>query len=452
MLNEIISKHNLNEKQSKFLNLANQKKNIFLFGKAGTGKSHAVKALKEFMGVKLAITASTGIAALNINGVTLHSYIGVGKMLSPIDYTIKQIFKNQELFEKIQRIQCILIDEISMFSNKPFIYLDAVLRKVKNDNRVCGGVQIIAVGDYMQLPYVDNVKQNQFDKSGIFQSPAYKSEIWQNLDFQPVCLNEIMRQKGDNTFIEDLNYARNGLYSPSLYANREKRALSQEKYDKSNLDHIIITSENATVNKINEFKYNQIGGKEFTYLAHVIKGDRNAEYACGQFERVKPEIRLKIGTQVIVEQNINIDKGLVNGTKGVIVDFNNEMPLMKYGKDELHCFEPYDFKIRHYSESLKKNEEVLHLKQLPLSLSYAITVNRSQGLTFDNVIVNIGNEGLFHKGKIYTAISRCKSYNGLLFMNFPNRKKNNNGYHFEIDSEAKEFLEEQEQLCNSNSL
>ncbi len=452
MLEELIRSYSLNENQSKFLHMVNQKKNVFLFGKAGTGKSHVVKALKEFMGSRLAVTASTGIAALNINGTTFHRFLGVDKMVNPIDFTIYQILKNREMVERLNSIQCLLIDEISMFSNKPFIYLDSVLRKVRNDNRLCGGLQIILVGDYMQLPYVDNAKKIQFDKSGIIQSPAYKSEIWKELNLTPVCLNEIMRQKGDNSFINDLNYARDGFYSPSLYEKRSSKIIKPEIYNSGNFDHVIITSENAVVDKINEFKYSQIQGKEYTYLANIVKGDINQKISWGEFDRVKSEVKLKIGTQVIVEQNIDLEKGLVNGTKGVIVDFINDMPVMKYNGNEIHVFESFDFKVKHYNDQLKKTEEVLHLKQIPLSLSYAITVNRSQGLTFDKVIINVGYEGLFHKGKIYTALSRCKSYDGLLFMNFPNRKKNDQGTHFAVDLEAQEFLKEQEEICKNNKI
>jgi ATP-dependent DNA helicase PIF1 len=209
MINEIISKYALNERQQKFLHLANLKKNIFLFGKAGTGKSHVIKALKEFMGSKLAITASTGVAALNIQGSTFHSFLGVGKMNAPINYTVAQMLKNPETVDNLKRMQCLLIDEISMFSNKPFFYLDHSLRKVKNDSRICGGVQIIVVGDYMQLPYVNNEKAAHFDKSGIIQEPAYNCTVWNELKFEPVALTEIMRQKGDQEFIHILNHSVN---------------------------------------------------------------------------------------------------------------------------------------------------------------------------------------------------------------------------------------------------
>jgi hypothetical protein len=146
--------------------------------------------------------------------------------------------------------------------------------------------------------------------------------------------------------------------------------------------------------------------------------------------------------------NIDIDIGLVNGTRGIIKDFINGLPVMEYDNGQVYHVQPYDFKSRIYNETSNNNEVVLHVKQLPLSLSYAITVNRSQGLTFDKVIIDIGNEGLYHKGKIYTAISRCKSARGLLFYNFPNRQKNSQGLNFAIDEDAKKFLDLQDLKCS----
>jgi len=442
LLDFIKSKYTLNEEQSNVLDCVNLKRNIFLTGSAGTGKSRVVGALKELLRDNLAVTATTGVAALNIEGITFHSYTGLGLMKMPWKQTVEKLSKNEEIKKRLLSITTLLIDEISMFSSKELVFLNHLLKSIKKTTRSFGGLQIILVGDFLQLPYVD--KEDGTDHSGIEKSPLFLHNIWKELDLKVCYLSKIIRQSNQED-IKILNEIRVGEFSSKFYNSY----LAPNKITSSQFnscDNIItITDTNQKANDINSEKYNKLKGQEYIYTWEILQGTESlvrGKYR-STFERVKDILKLKVGAEIIVDYNINQQLGLVNGTRGRVIKFTNGMPTIQYSKNSEileHTFYPHEFKEWQWNHSTNSQECVVNVKQLPISLSYAITVNRSQGLSFTESILDLNDYSKFHKGKIYTAISRCTDLSKVYYLSFPSRLKQSNGKYFNVDEDALSLL------------
>ncbi len=392
----------INQEKKKLFNIMNNSnRNLFITGKAGTGKSYLLKYFRKHTKKNVLYTAPTGIAALNINGVTLHSVFGFDNLK---DEAIIKLSSNKK--QMLKKIDTLIIDEISMVRVDVFNQIDKILKYVCDNNRPFGGKQVILFGDLFQLPPVvkTDEKKGLEDKFGgvfFFNSEAYKKG---NFGFSE--LEEIFRQSDEN-FINILNDIREGKTTSEDIKNLNKR--HNQTIPKRAVQ---IVPKKDEANRINEDNLNKLGGKEYTYEAETLFGKTTeADFPCDY------ELKLKVGALVMLIAN-DQEKRWVNGILGIVSKLKeNEITITIDGKD--YKIERYTFnKYRcEYDEEKKKLEYIVEasISQFPVILSYAITIHKSQGQTYQQIICNLDN--CFAPGQAYVALSRCANFDKLFITN-----------------------------------
>lgn len=388
----------LNKEQKNVLKILESGKNVFLTGRAGTGKSFILnyyinKCKSE--GKSALITAPTGIAALNIDGVTMHSAFSIPiPAFGHYDFEIKPSQIKLALAADV-----IVIDEISMCRSDVFEYFYFCMKKVKEEKSTFP--QIIVCGDFYQLPPVikqdeiNRLKRLGFDESGF----CFTSPYWKEFKFKCIELNEVMRQN-EKQFVENLDKLRRGDTSCLTYFNKKVVP------DVLN-DCVCICSTSAKADAINELCLNNIKGPSFIY-----KAKRTG--FCAKEYTVDDNLLLKEGCKVVLMANDVINNKYQNGTLGKVLKCFNDFVLV-----ELENGEKVNIGFRKWSTNkitvnsgLTNKKEVGSFSQIPLKLSYAVTMHKTQGQTFENVFISPSS---FADGQLYVAVSRVKTYDGLFF-------------------------------------
>ncbi|HEM49216.1 MAG TPA: hypothetical protein ENO27_03300 [Caldithrix sp.] len=391
-------------------------KSIFLTGKAGTGKSTFIHYLTTNTAKNVLLLAFTGIASINIGGQTIHSFFRFPlKPLMPNDPDIP-VFKHfYQKYKIIEKTDTIIIDEVSMLRADILEGLDYSLR-INGGNPDClfGGKQMIFVGDIFQLPPIVQVKDEVekvlfnkiYDSEYFFDSNSYKS-------LDPLCFefDKIYRQQ-DINFIDLLNKVR------ECNINQQEIEKLNECFNpnlKPNPDHffIALTTNNYLARQKNSSRLANLPYKSFFYQA-VINGDFNEDRY-----PTEPILELKRNSQVMLIKNDSIENGRrwVNGTIAKVEFLDNDMIEIKLRDGSIHTLFKELWENRKYQWDKNKKEITSKVigtfEQYPLKLAWAITIHKSQGLTFDNVELDLGS-GAFINGQLYTALSRCRSLNGLV--------------------------------------
>ena len=381
--------------------------NIFITGHAGTGKSYILQKLKEKYKKQLTITSTTGIAAVNVKGQTLHSWAGVGLCRNTIEAVVEKIKSRQSQYRQILKCKILAIDEVSMLNPETFEYVDAVLKQIRENNKPFGGIQLILIGDFFQLPPVE--KENREEKRYCFDSP-----LWEELQLKNVILKKNYRQS-DEKFIKALSDMRINELTEDDIDLLSTRNTDDDTSD-SNILHIFSTNEEA--NSYNLLKFNSIDRQAKAFFAKdgVYRGKdlvyedlTDREKATLEiFDkncRAGKEIILKPGCRVMLLVNMDFDKGLINGSCGTIEEFNDKTINITFDNGvnsniPLHEFEYY------YNDA-----PVAVRLQYPLKLAYGITIHKSQGMTLEKLVVDC--KRIFERGQIYVAMSRVKTLEGL---------------------------------------
>lgn len=418
-------------KQSKIANLTEsqnvaymafmQSKNILITGQAGTGKSHLVKKIVshcERIRKTIAVTAMTGAAACLINGKTVHSWGGLGIGDKTAANLADKIMKSWPKRTKWQRTDTLIIDEVSMMNANLFELIEEVARIVRNNDRPFGGIQVILLGDFYQLPPVAKIgDDNRF---------CFESERWSNVIHDCIILREVMRQK-DPIFQKVLSEVRIGKLSPETIDIIQSR-IGIEPDLSSGIIPTILYSTRKSVDKINQEEFNKLPDEnvieyETTY---EITGERITTMKKDEFERYKEItdkennyekiLQLSIGAQVMLLKNIDQERGLVNGSRGVVVDFNElDLPYVKFVNQEVELIDRQE-----YTYEISSMTSIT-AKQIPLSLAWCTTIHKSQGQSLDCVRINIG-KGIFEYGQSYVALSRARNLEGLFVEDFDPKK------------------------------
>jgi ATP-dependent exoDNAse (exonuclease V) alpha subunit len=375
---------------------------LFITGKAGTGKSTLLKYFKAHTGKKIIVLAPTGVAAVNVGGQTVHSFFKLPPRIVQKD-DIKRL-RDRGLIENLDMV---IIDEVSMVRSDLMDGIDYALRLNRGKTKTpFGGVQMVFFGDLFQLsPVVENEAKELLEER--YPSPYFFSaKVFNDCHIRAIELSTIYRQK-DDSFMELLNRVRNKEYNKGdldkLNERVRKDATASDK-DPT----VILTTTNSLANMINQDRLAKLPGKEIMFEAS----------SSGKFEKsaypTDESLRLKKGAQVIMLKN-DPDKQWVNGTlakivalsrDSVVVDINGttcDVPVAKWQKIEYNYNEEED-KI--------EDEVVGEFAQYPLKLAWAITIHKSQGQTFDKVIIDLGN-GAFTHGQLYVALSRCTCLDGI---------------------------------------
>lgn len=389
----------LSETQKLVIDSIEAGNNIFVTGAAGTGKSYLLHFLREkFKNKNLHITATTGIAAVNVGGITLHSWANLGKEEIPVKEIAKKILSSAGIYtrKKILNTDMLAIDEVSMLSKETFENLDLLLRLVKDNDRPFGGIQILLFGDFFQLPPVNS---NNF---------CFESEVWNTANIKTFILKDIFRQE-DKTFINILNNIRHGfLEENDKYILKNRLGI----VDNSIIKPTILSTHNIIVEKINFEKLNEINSKEITYTA-TFTGENNKIELLKRNCLAKEFLTLKLGSQVMMLKNTYQKDGIINGSTGIIIDFspNKHYPIVEFTNGKIVVVKPEIWEIRNFNYNTHKLETLATMSQIPLTLSWAITVHKSQGMTIDKAEFDLKNS--FAEGQVYVAFSRVKNINGI---------------------------------------
>jgi len=381
---------------------------VFVTGRAGTGKSTLLEYFREHTKKKIVVLAPTGVAALNVRGQTIHSFFKFRPGVTPATVKRRGDKEQKNIF---QELHAIVIDEISMVRADLLDCVDRALRLERGrKSEPFGGVQMIFIGDLFQLPPVVSSEEEEMFRDHYDSPYFFSAAALQESDFETVELQKIYRQK-DADFIRILNAVRDNSVGIKELDELNKRYVPgyQHKADKLS---IYLAPTNYKVQEINEVELRRLAGKEFTYKA---KAD-------GDFERnqfpTEEKLRLKIGAQVMLLNN-DVRARWVNGSIGKIVgqrkDMNGDILVVELSSGETVEVEPFQWQIFHYfvNESGQISPEpVGAFKQYPLKLAWAVTIHKSQGKTFDRVVLDI-DRGTFAHGQTYVALSRCTSLKGI---------------------------------------
>ncbi|MFZ3301988.1 MAG: PIF1 family ATP-dependent DNA helicase [Microgenomates group bacterium] len=400
----------INEKFKTALNAVETGKNLFITGRAGTGKSTLLKVIRDNLKQNYVVLAPTGVAAVNIGGQTIHSFFGFRPDIT-IDKVIRRKhLKNPEVYENLE---VLIIDEISMVRAD---LLDCVSLFLSmhgpEKGRVFGGVQLIFIGDLYQLPPIVTYKEKDIF-SEMYVSPYFfDARAFGETEFKIIELDKIYRQT-EEKFINILNAVRNKTVSEELLDELNKRVDFNFKPDPDE-GYIELVTINAKAQEINYKKLQELDGK-----MHSYEGEISGEFD----ERSYPAphiLDLKVGAQVMLTNNDPYGRWF-NGTVGIIEKIQDKSDssdiIVKLENGETHNIESnkwemYKFNYDRLSQKIT-SEVAGSFTQYPLMLSWAVTIHKSQGKTFNKTIVDMGS-GAFAHGQTYVALSRCTSLAGLV--------------------------------------
>lgn len=369
--------------QEKALETILKGETIFLTGSPGTGKSYILQiVISKLINKNIGITATTGCAAVNIGGTTLHSFFNIKPDTNIINHTLKTIQKKDDLYYKLNTLQVLIIDEVSMLDNVFCDNISYILKKCKDNDIEFGGVQILFVGDFFQLPPVKN-------------SFCFLSESWLKINPKIIELNELIRQSDDKLFQLILSKLRFGKLTKQIYDILEKN----KELVFTDIKPTRLYPNNVDVNRINLREMEKLLGvnKSMTFNSFFNKPVNDTLKS----KLIDYNVLLCVGVQVLITYNISIADELVNGTRGVIVDIDKNHCFVKTGKGVIHKI---GYTTIEYKNNYIKNLNIIFM---PIKLAYAITIHKSQGATIDYLEIDLGPK-IFEYGQGYTALSRGK--------------------------------------------
>jgi len=431
---------NLNSKQQLIFDKYINKENIFITGPGGTGKTYLIKSIVAHATAhatakeeeqRFRVCALTGCAAilLECGATTLHSFAGVGLATGTIQQVVDRVVKNRHKKVNWQKIDLLIVDEVSMLSLKFIKILDLIGRKVKKQpNKPFGGIQIIFSGDFYQLPPVGNDKDPE-TMQFCFETPLWNETFPRENQIQ---LETIFRQK-DKNYVKILNGLRVGKITNNGIATLTNRV---KKPDDDTLKPTTILPRRRDAEAINYREFSKLdSATEKTYKTNVVS-EKDLPLTKEQYKNLElftpqdreyelqyltdnimaeKELQLRIGTVVMCIINLNTEshRPIINGSQGIVVDFVDNNPVVEFtnGSKEVIAYHTWQ------SERLAG----IAVKQLPLIYAWAITIHKAQGLTLEQAIMDIG-ENIFECGQTYVALSRVKSLEGLFLKSFDHKK------------------------------
>ncbi len=392
--------------------------NVFLTGEPGSGKSFAINSYVKYLkdhGVEPAVTASTGIAATHIAGYTIHSWSGIGIRNHLDMYELEALNEKQYLVKRIRKTKVLIIDEVSMLDGRILDTVDMVMKTIKQNELPFGGVQVILVGDFFQLPPVSR------DRSAFF---AFESESWTKARLATCYLTEQFRQEDEN-ICELLSAFRRSALERVHYEMIESRICTDESLVPKESPKLF--SHNNDVDRVNDLELEKIDeeGKLF------VMDSKGRSSLVEQLKKgcLSPErLNIKIGAVVMCTKN-NFEAGFVNGTVGVVesVDRRTGHPVIKTKDNRRILVSAMEWSIDEDGKVLAK------VTQIPLRLAWAITVHKSQGVSLDSALIDLSRS--FEFGQGYVALSRLRSLDGLFCLGYNERAFEVNPKISEVDED-----------------
>ncbi len=399
--------------------------NVFLTGGAGSGKTFLLNKYIEYLKdneIPVAVTASTGIASTHMNGVTIHSWSGLGIKDSLDEKALDELEQKKYLWTRFKKTKVLIIDEISMLKPSQLEMVEKICCRFKRSNKPFGGLQIIISGDFFQLPPI-------FKKQEKTEEILFNSNVWKILNPAICYLGEQFRQK-DDTLSSILNKIRSNQIDIGDYKKLEERVLVPNE----NFKPTKLYTHNIDVDLINEGELAEIEEKEIIFEM-TSTGPINLVYSLKKSCIANEVLRVKKGAEVMCIKN-NFEEGYVNGSRGKIIGFEPDThnPIVELYSGKTISIAPATWSIE---EDGKIKASV---KQIPLRLAWAITIHKSQGMSLDNAEINL--EKTFAHGMGYVALSRVRTLSGIVLTGLNKRALNIDPRILSIDQELKKESEQ----------
>lgn len=394
--------------------------NAYITGPEGSGKTYLLNKYISYLknkGIEIGVTASTGIAATHIGGVTIHSWTGIGIRNVLTEYDVEALQEKQYLWKRFEKVKVLVIDEISMLHHFRLDLVDKVCKSFKRNDKPFGGIQVILCGDFFQLPPVST----SFEEMGYF---VYHSDAWKNSNFKICYLEEQHRQLDDAT-ISILNEIRKNDLSQKNFEILQSKIAKPSSKEDGTFSPTRLYTHNVDVDLINNRELEKIKSDEKTFEMMERGGDMLVDLLKKSCLAL-PKMKLKVGAKVMFIKN-NFEAGYVNGTLGTVTAIGKNGPVVRTYKGQIIDVEPASWKIE---EDGKVKAEIT---QYPLRLAWAITVHKSQGMSLDYVEVDLSKS--FERGMGYVALSRVRSIDGLRIIGL-------NDTALKVSDEVVEFDEE----------
>lgn len=391
-------------------------RSVFLTGKAGTGKTTFLKYITETTAKRFVVLAPTGVAAINAGGSTIHSFFQLP--LCPYLPDVKELITEYQMPEKyrslrkervkiIRTLDLLIIDEISMVRADLLDAMDMILRKYRRNDRPFGGVQLLMIGDAQQLSPVVKEAEKPY-MSQVYQSPYFfHSKALSRLSYVTIELQKVHRQK-DGDFLEILNAVREDRLTPQLLDKLNRRVGAAPDIAEDGTEPIRLTTHNARADEVNSRKLDALPGEISSFIAQVEGEFPENSYPADEVLELKPEAQVMFIRNDQDGKYYNGKLGKVEKiTKGTVTVSDHNGTLIDVGPVEW-CNSQYELD----DESGEICQRVVGtFRQIPLRIAWAITIHKSQGLTFDNVTIDAA--AAFAFGQVYVALSRCRTLEGI---------------------------------------
>lgn len=400
----------LNADQQRGYQLAvEQRKTLFITGNAGTGKSTLVKYIIDGLtakGAVVSLTAYNGSAAINIGGTTLCSWMGLGNFEEPLS-----VYANRKPpTKRWLSTDVLVIDEISVVSAEVLAKLEALARVYRKNELPFGGMQMVLIGDFAQLPPI-STKTKKADY-------CFKSSVWEEYINDSVVLRDIIRQQ-DVEFVTILEEVRMGCPSAKTIATLNSRLVASSDYieEKHGVVPTLIFSRKEDVDAENIKQLQKLDGESFFYHAKTWNDKTQKGIAAEKFLathcQATPTLHFKLGAQVMLVVNLNIAERLVNGSRGIVVNLKENSVVVQFDDGQEKKIKPHE-----WTKEKKRRNGTTRVyatyEQIPLMLAYAITSHKSQGMTISRLAINFSK--VFECGQTYVCLSRATSLDGLFLL------------------------------------
>lgn len=402
--------------QREALDILKMGHNVYLTGAAGSGKTYVLNSFISYLrehNIAVGVTASTGIAATHMNGMTIHSWAGIGIMDELTEHDMERLRAKSQLQKRLSHTKVLIIDEVSMLHGKRLDMVDTVCRAFRDASKPFGGLQVVLSGDLFQLPPVTRGTQPDF---------VFESRAWQTMNLKICYLSEQHRQD-DGRLLDILGAIRSSTVDTEHYEEL------QERFREPPRDQPItrLYTHNEAVDQVNERQLRQIDANEQIY-AMQTRGSKKLVAGLIASCLAPETLRLKTGAAVMFVANSQSGQ-FVNGTLGRVIGFNDDrQPIVQTDQRTIHV-SPHSWKL------LDGDKTRAELSQLPLRLAWAITVHKSQGMSLDAAEMDLSRS--FEPGMGYVALSRVRDLDGLYLKGMNNLALTVNSQITELDKTLK---------------